>query len=517
MNKSIKIIMSCILTILFTVLMVVVSFAHSGRTDSSGGHRDNKNKSGLGSYHYHCGGYPAHLHKGGYCPYTDIFPSSVQIKASKTILKKGESIDLTASVYPVNSCNDSIYWSSSNSDVVSVLSGHVVAKEYGTATITAESFNGKKKSIIITVKEITATKVAVLGLPDAEHYYIGDKFTLTSEITPNNVDNPKIEWSSSNNKIATVSKSGKVKLIDKGIVEIIAKASNGVAGKVIINVEEKYVEKVDIFEDKIDLLLLEQIALSATVAPSDATYPELIWSSKDASVVSVSEDGKITATGCGKTTVTATSTNGVSDSVVVKVTEIKAESIKIDGPSSVFIGSETEFVWTILPEDTTVKIVEWIVDDNNLATITKEGVLTANNVGKVIVTAKQKDVSDKISVDILPIKVENIILTHDRTDGISKGDTVSFFAEVVPSDATYSDIEWSVSDETIATIDENGVLTTIKGGLVTITATSGDGFSVEYTAFIFAPIFIVYGVCCIGLIVVGIVFFINKKKKKQSV
>lgn len=44
--------------------------AHSGRTDANGGHRDNQNKSGLGSYHYHCGGYPAHLHEGGVCPYT---------------------------------------------------------------------------------------------------------------------------------------------------------------------------------------------------------------------------------------------------------------------------------------------------------------------------------------------------------------------------------------------------------------------------------------------------------------
>ncbi len=44
--------------------------AHSGRTDSQGGHRDNKNKSGLGSYHYHCGGYEAHLHPGGVCPYS---------------------------------------------------------------------------------------------------------------------------------------------------------------------------------------------------------------------------------------------------------------------------------------------------------------------------------------------------------------------------------------------------------------------------------------------------------------
>lgn len=46
----------------------ITSEAHSGRTDSSGGHKDNKNKSGLGSYHYHCGGHKAHLHKNGKCP-----------------------------------------------------------------------------------------------------------------------------------------------------------------------------------------------------------------------------------------------------------------------------------------------------------------------------------------------------------------------------------------------------------------------------------------------------------------
>lgn len=50
---------------------LIVAEAHSGRTDSSGGHHDNKNKSGLGSYHYHCGGNPAHLHTGGVCPYSN--------------------------------------------------------------------------------------------------------------------------------------------------------------------------------------------------------------------------------------------------------------------------------------------------------------------------------------------------------------------------------------------------------------------------------------------------------------
>ena len=49
--------------------LVIEAAAHPGRTDANGGHRDNKNKSGLGSYHYHCGNHPAHLHPNGVCPY----------------------------------------------------------------------------------------------------------------------------------------------------------------------------------------------------------------------------------------------------------------------------------------------------------------------------------------------------------------------------------------------------------------------------------------------------------------
>lgn len=63
------------LTLTFS-LLPALSLAHSGRTDSNGGHRDNKNKSGLGSYHYHCGGHPAHLHTNGVCPYSSKKTSS---------------------------------------------------------------------------------------------------------------------------------------------------------------------------------------------------------------------------------------------------------------------------------------------------------------------------------------------------------------------------------------------------------------------------------------------------------
>ena len=80
MSKLLKKIMICLLasTLLFntidtvfnTSIVSVTTEAHSGRTDSSGGHKDNKNKSGLGSYHYHCGGNPPHLHNNGECPYS---------------------------------------------------------------------------------------------------------------------------------------------------------------------------------------------------------------------------------------------------------------------------------------------------------------------------------------------------------------------------------------------------------------------------------------------------------------
>lgn len=57
--------------------------AHSGRTDGSGGHHDNKNASGLGSYHYHCGGHPAHLHKSGICPYSSAVAKPAAQKQSR--------------------------------------------------------------------------------------------------------------------------------------------------------------------------------------------------------------------------------------------------------------------------------------------------------------------------------------------------------------------------------------------------------------------------------------------------
>lgn len=108
-----------VLCVLLTILIAsfpILALAHSGRTDASGGHKDNKNASGLGSYHYHHG-YPAHLHPNGVCPYgqsavssnNTSTPASSQSSSTKSVSKpsfpvvvNGTNLNLTtSSYYPV--------------------------------------------------------------------------------------------------------------------------------------------------------------------------------------------------------------------------------------------------------------------------------------------------------------------------------------------------------------------------------------------------------------------------------
>lgn len=177
-------------TIIFTILVVCImgnTYAHSGRTDAYGGHKDNKNKSGLGSYHYHCGGHPAHLHTNGVCPYAtssnisnkttknkettkqDNNKSNVETKKKENIVIVAESIkinedilemqvneeqQLTATINPNNVADKTIKWTTSDETIASVNSnGMVLANKAGIVNITASTSNAKKDTLRIVVKE----------------------------------------------------------------------------------------------------------------------------------------------------------------------------------------------------------------------------------------------------------------------------------------------------------------------------------------------------------------------------
>ena len=80
--------------ILFLTMIAPIADAHSGRTDSNGGHKDNKNKSGLGYYHYHHGEGP-HLHENGVCPYNKTTQSSPKTTFNSSTNTSGSTIKST--------------------------------------------------------------------------------------------------------------------------------------------------------------------------------------------------------------------------------------------------------------------------------------------------------------------------------------------------------------------------------------------------------------------------------------
>lgn len=82
---------------IFFLIFPCLASAHQGRLDSMGGHHDYKNKSGLGSYHYHCGDYPAHLHTNGVCMYKSGGASAVS-NGSSSLSSRPAAISQTASL-----------------------------------------------------------------------------------------------------------------------------------------------------------------------------------------------------------------------------------------------------------------------------------------------------------------------------------------------------------------------------------------------------------------------------------
>ena len=511
---------SLALSSLVTVLILIIGLsltasAHSGRTDGSGGHHDNKNASGLGSYHYHCGGYPAHLHPGGHCPYRETFPSSVKITATRTTLGIGETAEVSATVSPSNACDTYVDWECSNTDVVTLKNGVITAVGYGTAKITATSFNGKVGQVTITVKEITADKVTIDQSTD--HLYIGKTFQASASITPENVDNPTLTWSSSDESIATVTNNGLISAVGDGEVRITATASNGVSGHFDIHVEEKVVESIQITEDNLLLYPGDTATLHAEISPSDASYPEVTWSSSSPTVMPVSKNGEISASKCGYYIITATASNGLTDSILVQVDEIIAEHISILGESSLKIGSQMSMSVSYEPENTTIKDIVWTSGDESILTIDEAGVITACQVGTTTITATQKDTRASMEITVLPIEVASVRIDVEQPGTVVSGDTLYFSATVRPENATYPEVTWSSNHDWIASIDENGVFQSHLFGKVVITASTADGISDSYEITVHLPFYAkaLIFIVCAGGVGTGLYFLRRKKRPKN--
>ena len=194
------------------------------------------------------------------------------------------------------------------------------------------------------------------------------------------------------------------------------------------------------------------------------------WTVGDDSIATVDENGIITGIKGGDTIVVVSSADGkmtakcpVTVSQPLMAIRMNDIDLQTNGQSSATIN------YTLVPADTTEDNVTLSVDDDSVARLDGNRIIAVNN-GETKITATCGIVKTSAKVTVTT-KVEQIALS--KTEGIlTVGNSVTVTATVTPDNATNATVNWTSSDETVATVDSNGKVTAVAAGSATITATS---------------------------------------------
>lgn len=194
------------------------------------------------------------------------------------------------------------------------------------------------------------------------------------------------------------------------------------------------------------------------------------WTIGDDSIATVDENGIITGVKGGDTIVVVSSADGkmtakcpVTVSQPLMAIRMDDIDLQTNGQSSATIN------YTLVPADTTEDNVTLSVDDDSVARLDGNRIIAVNN-GETKITATCGIVKTSAKVTVTT-KVEQIALS--KTGGVlTVGNSVTITATVTPDNATNATVNWTSSDEKVATVDSNGKVTAVAAGNATIKATS---------------------------------------------
>lgn len=197
-------------------------------------------------------------------------------------------------------------YSSSDPGVVMVDEhGNLVAVSAGTAEVALSSEDGKiYDSGVITVV-VTPTGISV---PDSVTLSMGDNINASIEatVTPEDATDVVIEYSSSDEAIATVDNTGYITAIAAGEADVTAIiADTGLAATCHVIVTPA-IESMDMSKSSMTMKPGATSTLFVAVSPEDADISGMTWTSTDAAVATVDQEGNVTAVADGTATITAT-------------------------------------------------------------------------------------------------------------------------------------------------------------------------------------------------------------------
>ncbi len=407
---------------------------------------------------------------------------SITLSALKDYVNVGENLTITANVSPKSNDN-SLKWVCSDTSIAEIasttpLSVTITGVKAGTVVISAVNADNailgtKIIKVVTNIEGITLSDTEVT-LPKTVGFY-----QLYAYCTPELPENEKITWSSSDKKIVTVDNNGRVTLVKPGSAVITVVTSNGKTAQCVFTVLQG-IESIVLDEPSLTLYVGESHRMSYVVKPSNASNVVLRWTTSDQKIATVDANGYITAKNTGSCVITAQASDGSGVFVPCNVTVLrKAASISIDVTELTLNVNETYLLETELKPADSTDTIKYESSNAKIAQVSKKGKITAKAKGTCIIFAKtESGLSAYCTVNVTQ-QVSGITLNQTEAT-IYTGDELELIATITPKTASDQECEWTSSNEKVAKVDKNGVVTGITGGTAMIKVVTLDG---EYMAY----------------------------------
>lgn len=439
---------------------------------------------------------------------------------SVSIVKtEDKTITLTLNSEEVD--NKSMVWTSSDESVATVvqnmnavypLEAIVVAHKVGKATIKAEAQDGSGMSATCEV-EVTPLVVSDFSLQTASVVRT-IPIQLEAKVSPDEADNKKLKWTNLTPDIATVTEDGMMTGLKIGTAKVKAETTDGsnLSGVFEVQVTGLPVSTISL-PAELSIVRTESMKLEYSILPLASDNQKLKWSSNATYIASVDENtGVITAHKVGDAVITATATDGsgISASTTIHVTPLKVSQIEMPKEMYLLRSLSKQIEVNIAPKLADNKILKWTSDNEEVATVTQEGVVKGVNVGTANITATTTDgteLSATCKVTVKPVVIDLSTKTINLRKGESYAEQI---VTVLPENYEHKEVVWTSADDSIASINSDGVITAVKPGITTIKYKLGFDSNITAECKV-----IVYddNVVYVG----GIYYIIDKQKSEATV
>lgn len=413
-------------------------------------------------------------------------------EASKVVYVNDEPFTLQASVDPPDAYNAALGWQSSNTAVATVdANGQVTPLSVGETTITATAGGFSDTCIVVVEDEPIIPVTSVSVDPSALTLTGQESKRLSVTVGPADATNKDVEWFSSNTAVAAVDAEGNVSAQGKGTATITAASlDGGVKATCTVTVlNPPTTATLGATPHEVRMSKSESVAITLGGALPGATesLDSAAWESSDADVLSVSGNGlsaTVTGVGVGAATIAFHGTYGGGDlsaSFDVDVIWDDVTSITLSETEKVLMmGSEpVELRYSIQPLSAQGAELVWKSSAAGVASVDQSGRVTPVSPGQATITVTAKGASAQCEVTVIE-KPEDVVdvasIALDRTSlELTGAQSAQLTATVAPENATYKTVHWTSSDLSVAKVDATGLVTSVRKGTATITASSADG------------------------------------------